>query len=216
MRQVGFYELEKSKQEEFLEQLRLRGLDPRRVIGVHLDTKDVGGALRISADLVTSHLVAHYRTMYSIADLKKVGGVPDSAVEARAQDPIAYPEEPKFDVPKLVTRYNDPRGLSMLLGPEGRATVKQAAVAYLSGSSKRVKSLGYEPIINALLFPMVVTTTATDTITVQDGQTASFGQAGDPPQDLVVADITIYGTGAMQFLSDYTINCTGAMAQEPA
>jgi hypothetical protein len=212
----GFYELEKSKQEAFLDQLRVRGLDPKRVIGVHLDTKAVGGTLRIRADLVTSHLVAHYRTIYSIADLKKVGGVPDSAVEARAQDNTAYPEEPKFDVPKLVTRYSDPRGLSMLLGPEGRTAVKQAAAAYMSGNSKRVKSLGYEPIINALMFPLLVTTTATDTITVQNGDTAVFGNAGEPPQDLVVADITMYGTGALQFLSDYTINCQGGMEQQPA
>jgi hypothetical protein len=79
-----------------------------------------------------------------------------------------------------------------------------------------VVALGYEPIINALHFPLVTTATAADTITVQNGQTVQFGKPGDPPQDLSVSAITMYGTGSLQFLSDYTINCPGDLTQVPA
>jgi hypothetical protein len=214
MPQVGFYALDKAKQEQFLERLRLRGIDPKRVIGLHLDTKAVGGTLRIHADLASSHLVSHERTVYSIADLKRVDGVPDSEVEARPQDLTDYPDEPKFDVPKLVARYRDPRALGMLLGPEGKATVKKATAAYLSGNSKRVAALGYEPIINALHFPLVTVAAAADTITVQNGQTATFGQPGQQPQGLSVTAITIYGAGELKFECDFTLDCTGPLAQQ--
>jgi hypothetical protein len=214
MPQVGFHALDKAKQQEFTEQLKLRGLDPKQVIGVHLDSNNANGRLQLHTDLTTSHVVAHHRTVYSIADLKRVSGVPDSAVAARAQDLTEYPDEPSFDVPKLATRYSDPRALSRVLGPEGNATVKKAAAAYLSGNSKRVTELGYEPLINALYFPLVTATSAVDTITVQNGQTVAFGKPGDPPHDTLVTTITMIGSGSLQFLSDYTINCTGTMSQQ--
>jgi hypothetical protein len=93
--------------------------------------------------------------------------------------------------------------------------VKKAAAAYLSGNSKRVAALGYEPLINALYFPMVTASAAADTITVQNGQTTQMGRPGQPPQDLVVTAITMYGSGSLQFLCDYTINCTGNLTQQP-
>lgn len=199
-----------------MDQLRLRGLDASRVIGVHLDTAAYDGKIQINADLASSHLVAYYHTVYNVAEMKKIGGVPDSMVRAREIDAIIYPEEPRFDLDKLVNRYNNPRSLGLLLGREGTAMVKQAAVAYLSGDSQRVIDLGYEPIINALFFPMVVTSVAADTITVQNGQTCQLGATGDPPQNLTVSDVTMYGTGSLQYLSDYTLNCTGSMVQAPA
>ena len=82
MRKAGFHELEKSKQEEFMDQLRLRGLDASRVIGVHLDTAAYDAKIQINADLASSHLVAYYHTVYNVAEMKKIGGVPDSMVRA--------------------------------------------------------------------------------------------------------------------------------------
>lgn len=216
MGKAGFYDLDKEKQEEFLHALHLRGLDPRRVIGVHLDSERCGGEIRINSRLSSSHVITYFRTMYSVAQLKALGGTPDAAVALRDPDLTEYPPEPSFDVARVVGRYSDPRGLGLLLGAEGRANVKQAMRAYLSGDSRRVISLGYEPIINALHFPMRVTTSAVESITVYNGQTCTFGTGGDYPSDTTVLNITMYGTGTLKFLSDSSIACTNELAQLPA
>jgi xanthine/CO dehydrogenase XdhC/CoxF family maturation factor len=69
----------------------------------------------------------------------------------------------------------------------------------------------------ALAAPAVLAASAAaDTITVQNGQTTQMGKPGQPPQDLIVTAITMYGSGSLQFLCDYTINCTGNLTQQPA
>lgn len=212
----GFHDLDKAQQAEFLEHLRVRGLDPKQVIGVHLRSSDCGGTIRINSSVDESHVLAHYRTLYDVAELKRWSRITDESIASRPVDHTVYPAEFTQDAARLAGRYSDRRALNMLLGEKGQADVRQALRAYVGGDSRRVTELGWVPLINRLHFPMRVTVVAADTITVDNGQTAIFGSVGDPPQELGVAGITMYGTGSLQFESDYTIQCTGTMAQIPA
>lgn len=212
----GFHDLDKAQQAEFLERLRAHGLDPKQVIGVHLRSSALGGTIRVNASIDDSHVLAHFRTLYDASELKRWSKITDEAVSAREADNTEYPDEFGQDAARLVDRYSDRRGLNMLLGEKGQADVRKALRAYVGGDSRRVTELGWVPLINRLHFPMRVTVAAADSIVVDNGHTCCFGQTGDPPSSTVVSSITMFGTGSLQFLSDYSLDCTGTMSQVPA
>ncbi len=208
---MGFAELPDHHKQAFLNRLQALGHDPSRVIGRHLNSADYDGKLIISDDLRKSAVPAGMKTVHSIAELKRLGAVPDAAVASSGDEHVQYPPELKTNGARLAERMSKTL-LAGTLGENGRAAAHVAHKAYLLGNSAKVKELGWEPVIDALHFPQQVLTAAADTLIVQNGQVAMIGTLGQKT-DVTFADVTIVGTGKLQFLGDVNMHVTGTFAR---
>ncbi len=156
----------------------------------HDDTLVTGpGPTHLSGDPKESKLTPTLIPVRSIAEIKKLGGIPDeSYTSGKLSDrAIHYPAEFPQSRHHLVRSAANVCDLQDQLSPEEHAAINSAAAAYVQGNSQKVKS--YEPILNALFFPAHVAAFVGDSITVTAGNPLIIG--GSVPVVLNYAKVTV-------------------------
>lgn len=212
----GFDTLSESRQKAFLARLDLLGIPPEKVIGVHINSADYGGRIRICNDLDESDVVCHIRTLHSIEEKALFGGVPDSAYDkGEGRDAnIAYPMPFEQNADKMVARYSR-EALARVLGPKWQAQVNLAHKAWLQGDSRKVKALGYEPLINKMHFPQRGSFMAADTLELQDGDVAVLGNTDGTPINADYGSVILHLNAQIQVIGECTINISGELDHIP-
>jgi len=147
-------------------------------------------------------------TINSVQHMKELVGIPDSAFKSgKMRDRIInYPPElPKERLGIVATAPNH-CWVKENLTHEEHLVIKQAWEAYLVGNSEKI-SPGTVELINAVHFPAVVAVAAVENITVNPGQTYTFGSPGAPLQTIVVGTLTVLAGGSVAFASPCTLEC---------
>jgi hypothetical protein len=107
-----------------------------------LQTRDFGGRLVISTDAAESHIPTIRVPYATIAELKRLGGIPDEfyTQQGRSDSAIYYPPAPPAPrIASLIATQNV-CDLRFHMTDEELATLKYAATAYMMGNSAKVKA----------------------------------------------------------------------------
>jgi len=158
-----------------------------------------GKALTFSADPVQSDVPPRLISVNSIAEMKNLVGNPADRDDSNIEYPEAYPAEKNAILETASTKMDLIRQID-----EGvKANLIKAARAYVLGNPNKVK--GYEPLINAVMFPMYVAYFAAATPYLIDAPVTVTG-----PNPIVWNHpaIVFKSGGAITADVDFTINCT--------
>lgn len=214
MTERGIATLTERQREHFLARLEQLGIPSEQVLGVHIDTTEMGGSAEVSGDLNRSCIPTFVKTLTCIQEKAELAGVPDSVFDGSQKVHVTYPPPFDGDAAALVGRFTREQ-LARVLGPEGQANVDLAHQAWLQGDSRRVQALGYEPLINALHFPQRGLVAAAESLTVGDGDTVTLGDRNSPTS-LSYATITVVGTGQIICAGELHVGVSGEMAHQSA
>ncbi|MFZ7092716.1 hypothetical protein [Primorskyibacter sp. 2E233] len=186
--------------------IRTVGLNISDIEGKSYGPQSHKGAMVISSDPGQDNLNSRLVNVNSIAELKAIGGIADSHFESAGDKHVDYPEDAlKTDVGAAIERARlDSCSLESLLHPDDHAVVDQAMMAYLNGNSAKVKD--FEPVINALRFPMQILVTAGEDITVTKDNPLIIGQDSPHVQGgkAIFGTVTVEEGGQIQILIPVT------------
>lgn len=183
-----FEALTAEQKENFEKNVQLMGLDRSTVVS-ELRTGATPGPTYLSSK---THLATDIQptmlTIRSLAELKKLGGIPDEqflkgCIEEHHEVPPPWPQEK-----------NNLKGHE--LTPEENRNIRQAFVVQMFGNSESVSS--YEKVIDNHHFPMTITAASVEDVTV------------DPGHPLILDEDThIYNFGIVTIKKGGQIICQG-------
>jgi hypothetical protein len=188
-----FSELDQQAHDRFQERLKLLGIDPADVP----KSVTIGDGER-STGLYSKTIVGR-----DVAHLKAVGGIPDTDYTERNHSDrhIEYPEVSDDLTRRFGAAKGDAGAVARMLTAEDRDIIGRAMRAYLLGNSSRVPQ-PFVDAINALEFPMEVTATVGEDITVKDEWL--LGKNG--PETVQAGTITIEPTGYIKCVNKVNID----------
>ncbi len=152
-------------------------------------------------DPTTSDIVGKVVAVASIAELKKLSGLPLSGED----DHILYPEELSKVLPARLGAENFTRDHLFHSDYAGVAeNIRAAATAYILGQSEKVAD--YEPLINMAMFPGKVSVFAMQNLLVKAGQTVTLG---DKSETLICnfQNVTVEQGGTIRVVGNVSLNC---------
>lgn len=145
------------------------------------------------------------REVKDIADMKQLGGVPDYHYtdEKLSDSHIDYPPPPpKAALVACEAHAGDVCRLQDALDPETLGNVARAARAYLTGNSAKVKD--WEPVINAMQFPVSGTVINAGDVVVSPGNPLRIDGPG--PVAYNAKSITVEPGGQILVSTEVTFN----------
>jgi hypothetical protein len=203
---MAYSSLTPNEQKQFAERIAIYGLTPKDIEGKTIVTGEgKPGPLVISPSAEYSDVEVVRREVTNVAEMKSLGGVPDVHYtrDGVADHHINYPPTPGVNPQQaLATAKGDVCALLEHLGPENATHVGAAMHAYLLGDSSKVKA--YEPLINALHFPVTGAIASGDSITVKAGHPLVI--KGPGPVALNYAVMTIEPGGQVIVETEVTFN----------
>jgi hypothetical protein len=203
---MSFSSLTPDEQKQFTARLAVYGLTPKDISGKAVVTGEgKPGPTVVSPSPEVSTLDVVRREVTSVAELKKLGGVPDThyTSDGVGDHHIDYPAAPAVNAAQAVAgAKGDVCALQESLGPEVTEQVGTAMKAYLLGNS--AKANAFEPLINALHFPITGAVASGDSITVKAGSPLVI--KGPGPVALNYAVMTIEKGGQVICETDVTFN----------
>jgi hypothetical protein len=152
-------------------------------------TGSTPGPTIISSNPEESHIPPTMIPINSIADLKRLRGVPDEHYTSMgfSDSVVDYPEELPAERFGLMDEAADVCALREQLTPEEQDQIRQAAEAYVMGNSEKVQA--YEPMINATMFPTQMAAVNGESLVVDKDHPLII--QGDKPVTLNYAKITV-------------------------
>jgi hypothetical protein len=145
------------------------------------------------------------RVVKDIAEMKRLGGVPDYhyTKEKLGDSHIDYPPPPPQAALAAAKQHaGDVCRLQDALDPTTLADVERASKAYLTGNSERVKA--WEPIINALAYPLQGTVIDAGDVVVTPGNPLVINGPG--PVAYNAKSITVEPGGQILVNTEVTFN----------
>ncbi len=141
------------------------------------------------ADELSSDIVGKVIPVGSIADLKKLSGIPYDADDSH----VIYPDN-------FANKLSVEEGISESMKEE----ITKAATAYILGNPDKVKH--YEDHINAVMFPGKALVFAAEDLYIRNGQTVVLGGSGDP-EIYNFGTITIENGGSISVIGNVQLTC---------
>lgn len=163
-----------------------------------------GTNLFFSGDALQSSIVPKLISVDSIAEMNRLIGSPDTGDDSSIEYPDAFPAD-KSD---LLAKVNSKQALLNLIDDQIRANLGKAARAYVTGNPAKVAA--YEPLINAMFFPMHIAYFAAPQTLVVDHQITVTGSI---PVVWNYPEIIFKNGGSITADVDFTINCN-SMSKE--
>lgn len=164
-----------------------------------LDTGRRSGPTILSTNPAESHVPPKLIPVATIADFKRLCGVPDTDYTERkfSERAIRYPPELAGERAAALGRITDVVELTQSMTVEELQSLQLAGEAYVLGNSARVMS--YEPLLNAFYYPGHVAAFVLDSIMVQAGSPLLL-TSPDPngSATLVAATITVNAGAQIQ------------------
>jgi hypothetical protein len=159
------------------------------------------GEVVFSSDPEDSHVPPTLVQVSSIAQLKRMVGVPDEHYEAGmySDRAIDYPDPLPRAVAELVDTARNKCDLEYRLSDEHFEHVRRAAHAYMHGHSDRVRS--YEPMIDALMFPTQVAVFAGVELVIDTRVVVS----GSAPVTWNYGSITVEEPGKIVVMTEFNV-----------
>jgi len=146
------------------------------------------------ADKANSDIVGKVVPVASIAELKRLSGIPSDVDDAH----VNYPE-PIAQLSKDTANLKE-AGISDNL----KEQIGKAASSYILGNPEKVK--GFENAINATLFPGKALLFSMEDLYVKSGQTVVFG-TGDEPEIYNFGTITVEQGGQISVVGNVQLTC---------
>lgn len=203
---MAYASLTADEQKHFLGRIAAYGLSPDDLAGKTVVTgKDKQGPLVISAAADASDVPVIRREINNVAEMKALGGIPDEHYtrDGIADHHVDYPPAINHDPHQaLAAAKGDTCALLEHLGPERSGHVGSALRAYLLGNSSKVQE--YEPLINAMHFPLTGAVAAGDSITVTPGNPLVI--TGPGPVSLNYAVMTVEPGAQIIVETELTLN----------
>ncbi|HLO76845.1 MAG TPA: hypothetical protein VK196_10375 [Magnetospirillum sp.] len=194
--------------ELFALRLKTLGLTPADLHGKSYDTARLG---RTGKGLFVGHpdggvdIPGHVRTVNSVAEMKVLGGIPDFhfTEDGLSDNYVDYPPPPPPRAQAALAETSDDIcALSLSLGAEVCNLISKATTAFLLGNSAKVAE--WEPIINAMSFPLKGTVINADTIVVQPGEPLVI--SGPGPVQVNANTIQVLPGGQIIVQTEVTFN----------
>jgi hypothetical protein len=177
-------ELTDQQQKNHAAAMKKMGMDPASAPKTLLIDK----RQELHPDAARSAVKGHKVVVRDLAQLKDLGGVPDSRYTSEGQPDshIRYPEPLPADRKRLLAKAGDSDSLHAALTPEERQAVGDSMSAYVLGNSAKVHK-EFVDLAAVANFPMEVTVYAADDLRITDKMIFK----GPTPQKLVAGTITI-------------------------
>lgn len=161
----------------------------------------------MSSDSDESTFTPHYVQVGSIAELRKIAGLPEPTTSGfsagKDDDNIYYPPPPSEADLQQLDNQSLIGGLKFQPADDDlRQRITQAAQAFVMGDPEKVS--GYEPLINAAMYPGQVVAFTGDTLKVPDGGTLLI--TGKDPIVLNFGQIVIGDGAKIVIQTDTMIN----------
>lgn len=163
-----------------------------------LQTKDFGGHLVISTDPAELRIPT-IRVPYStMADLKRLGGIPDEfyTSEGRSDSAIYYPPAPLHARLATLAASNDVCIMRHLMTDEELETLNHASVAYMMGNSAKVKA--FETMLDLQFGASSLEVVSAQDLVVNANQMVEIRSPDERPIVLNFGTVTVERGGQFQ------------------
>ncbi|MCL7986623.1 hypothetical protein M8998_01590 [Sphingobacterium sp. lm-10] len=146
-------------------------------------------------DLSNGHIIGKSISVASIAELKRLSGVPNDGED----DHVVYPVKGM-----LGSSANEAAITKQNITEDMKNEMTKAASAYVLGDPEKVRE--YEDLINKLMFPGKALVFSAEDLYIKSGQTCVLGKSGDT-ELYNFGTITIEQGGQIQVVGNTQVTC---------